>query len=345
MGGKKRSTSPFLANRCTETDLLANGTCLEENFDRKELNRNRYFIDTGLILGTGVSIRNVGAALFPLASLAVERLKYSHMYTTMGLLGVFLAARGGSLPAIRVLPVIVITITTTGLYMLNDVFDIEIDKVSHPERALPRGLVSAGQTTVAAVLLMCVGTILAFSFSITSGGLVALIMLFGVLYSAPPVRLRRFPVLPSAIIGFFVFLSFLAGASFWQGAITGKLVFGALLLWAMFLCASTAKDLGDIQGDNVDGVKSLPLILGFEGAFRVTAAVVSTAFLFPALFLLLFDLSLAFLAPIVLFFLLEIHCLMKMYQTRLTPEMHMWWERGFGPFVGVQISLMLAALL
>jgi len=298
----------------------------------------------GLGLGTGVSIRNVGEALFPLASLAVERLKYSHMYTTMGLLGVLIAARGGSLPVLHVLPVLLITVTTTGLYMLNDVFDIEIDRVSHPERALPRGAVSAKVATVAALLLMCVGTILAFSVGVASGGLIAVIVLFGILYSAPPVRLRRFPVIPSAIIGLFVFLSFLAGTSFWQGTITGKLAFGALLLWAMFLCASTAKDLGDIQGDKVDGVKSLPLVFGLEGGFAVTAIVVCTAFIFPIIFLLLFDLNLAVLAPIVLFFLLEVHCLRKMHETRLTPEMHVWWERGFAPFVAVQAVLMLAAV-
>lgn len=295
-------------------------------------------------MGTGFSIRDVGSSVLPLASLAVERLKYSHMYTTMGILGILIAARGGKLPVVHILPVISITITTTGLYMLNDVFDLEIDRVSHPERALPRGTVGVRQTTFTALLLMALGTILAFSFSVTSGILVALIMVFGVLYSAPPVRLRRFPIVPSAIIGFFVFLSFLAGISFREATLTGKLAFGAFLLWAMFLCASTAKDLADVQGDKVDRVRSLPLILGFERAFKVTSVVVCTGFVFPVLFLLLFGLNVGFLTLILLFLFVEVYCLRKMYQTRFAPEMHLWWERGFGPFVGVQLTLMVAAL-
>lgn len=245
----------------------------------------------------------------------------------------------------HVLAVLSVTITTTGLYLINDVFDLEIDKISHPERALPQGLVSTSQASAAAVLMMVCGITFAFWINPTSGFLVATIALFGILYSVPPVRLRKFPVVPSAIIGLFVFLSFLSGTFFWYGPITGKLVFGGLWLWAMFLCCSMAKDLGDIEGDKVDGVQSLPLIVNEELAFKITSTIVCSAFLFPIIFILLFGLHLAFIAPILVFLVLEAYCQTKMYRTRGTTKFVRWFELGFLQFVGTQITLMVGAFL
>jgi len=295
-------------------------------------------------MGLGTSV-GVSSSLFHLSSLALDRLKFSHMYTTMGIVGIFIAARGAGLPISHILPVLTITITTTGLYILNDVFDLEIDRISHPERALPRGLISTRQATAAAVLLMAMGSAVAFWVNTTSGLFVGVIAIFGILYSAPPVRLRRFPVIPNAIIGLFVFLSFMAGTTFWGSQVTGELVLGGLLLWATFLCASNAKDLSDLEGDEGQGVKTLPLIFGEDQGFIITSMIVYSAFVFPIIFIILFDLNLIFIAPIIAFMLLEVYCLRRFWRIRETDEGMKWFGIGFAQFVAVQITLMIAALV
>ncbi len=290
-----------------------------------------------------MSVR-IGAVL-PLFSLAVQRLVFSHLYTTMGLLGIFIAGRGIGIPIIHVLPVFAITITTTGIYLLNDVFDLEIDKIIHPERAMPRGTVNVRHASIVAVLLLTGGPLVAFSFNTVSGVLVAMIALVGVAYSVPPLRLRRFPVVPNGMIGLMVFLSFLAGTSFWHGPITGKLVFGGLLLWALVLLKSMEKDLGEEEGDAVGGVKTLPVILGGERAIKITAAMGLSSFIFPILFVLLFDLHWILVVAIVLFFIPEAYIFRGFCGTPGTATSKPSHVRLFMIFVAIQISLLVGALL
>jgi len=279
-----------------------------------------------------------------LSSLALDRFKYSHMYTTMGLLGVLIAARGTSLPVANLVCVVSITIATTGLYILNDVFDLEIDRVVHPERALPRGLLSVRQAALAAIVLMVIGPAVSFYVDLRSGVLVATVAVLGVLYSAPPVRLRRFPVIPSVIIGLFVLLSFLAGAMFSHRPLTGKLVFGALLLWALFLCCSMAKDLGQEEGDAVDGVRTLPLILGSDRAFILTSAIVCSSFVFAILFILLFDLHWILVGVTIMLMFLEAFSLRRFWRARRTMDAPKWYQRSFMVFVVLQLCLVGGAL-
>jgi len=294
-------------------------------------------------LGTGVSVR-IGY-LAPILSLAIQRFLYSHMYTTMGLLGLFIAARGmHGLNINHVLPIVSITITTTGLYVLNDVFDIEIDRISHPERALPQGRVSVPQALITAILLLAIGPVIAIWVSLTSGLLVGMIALCGIAYSVPPIRLRRFPVVPNGVIGFMVVLSFLAGASFW-GRITGKLAFGGLLLWALFLFHSPEKDLDQEEGDAVGGVKTLPVILGRQRAIKITSAMGLSAFVFPILFVLLFDLHLILVAAMVLLFLAEAYELRRFSLAPDPAAGRVWYLGLFGVFVVLQVLLLIGALL
>ncbi len=64
-------------------------------------------------------------------------------------------------------------LATTGLYaggvVMNDVYDVELDKVERPERAIPSGRVSRQGALVFGAILLLVGIIAAFQVSDTSG--------------------------------------------------------------------------------------------------------------------------------------------------------------------------------
>lgn len=291
-----------------------------------------------------VSLR-FASTVRPLLSLAVDRLKFSHMYTTMGLLGILVSTQETGLTILHVLYVLPITIVTTGLYILNDVFDIEIDRISHSDRALPRGDVSMRAAIVAGAFLIVVGTVAAFYLEVLAGFLVGTIGLFGVLYSVPPFRLRRFPVVPNVIIGFFVFLAFLAGYSYFETNIPSVVLLGAILLWAMFVGCSSAKDLGDVEGDEKAGVMTLPTMLGFGRGFRITSLLVYSAFSFPIIFVILLDFPKILIVPIVVFLITEIYVLEKFGRMHEEPEARKWYGAAFGQFVFVQVTLLVGALI
>jgi 4-hydroxybenzoate polyprenyltransferase len=285
------------------------------------------------------------ATIRPLVSLAIDRLKYSHMYTTMGLLGILVSAQGSGLTILQVLHVLPITIVTTGLYILNDVFDIEIDRISHSDRALPRGDVSERAAIIAGSSLIVIGTAAAFYLDMLAGFLVGAIGLFGVLYSVPPFRLRKFPVVPSVIIGFFVFLAFLAGYSYFKENIPSVIFLGVMLLWAMFVGCSSAKDLGDVEGDQKAGVSTLPTMLGFEKGFRITSVLVYSAFLFPIIFIILLDFPRILIVPILIFLITEIYVMEKFGRMHEEPKARKWYGAAFGQFILVQVTLLVGALV
>ncbi len=84
------------------------------------------------------------------------------------------------------LPVFLLSLSTVGLYgggiVFNDVFDAELDKIERPERAIPSGAISIGEATLLGIILLGIGLLAAFVFSIWSGIVAFLILIFALIY-------------------------------------------------------------------------------------------------------------------------------------------------------------------
>ena len=309
-------------------------------------------------MGVGASVRF--GSVKPIFNLALERLLPSHMYSMMGILGVFIASRGLGLEIYDILPVLTITFSAMGLYVINDVFDLEIDKVSHPERSLPQGKVTIRQALIFGILLLIAGPVFALIINPAAGLLVGMITVIGVLYSVPPVRLRKYPVIPSVMIGFMVLFSFVAGAAF-KVPITGKILFGGLVLWAFFALHSPIKDIDQEEGDKVGGVMTLPVLLGNEMALKVTVVFGLSSIVFPILFIVLFDLHWIFILAIIMLYIADGYSLLRYAKSRNDPSpesrqintdqtidrltFNPWLVKVFGCFLGMQITLVIASLI
>ena len=62
-----------------------------------------------------------------------------------------------------------------GGVILNDVFDLEIDKIERPERPIPSGLISKSSAATFGLLMLLLGVIMAF-FNTTTSGIVAVVL-------------------------------------------------------------------------------------------------------------------------------------------------------------------------
>ncbi|CAG9463732.1 unnamed protein product [Pedinophyceae sp. YPF-701] len=140
---------------------------------------------------------------------------------------------------------------------INQVYDVEIDRVNKP--FLP---VAAGELSKAAAAVLCVGLAaggiaLAFTnFGPFIGGLYSFGLFLGTIYSVPPLRLKRFPVPAFAIIAtvrgfllnFGVYYATRAalGLTFeWVPAI----MFITTFVTVFATVIAITKDLPDIEGD------------------------------------------------------------------------------------------------
>ena len=71
-----------------------------------------------------------------------------------------------------------------GGVVLNDVFDLEIDRKERPERPIPKGLVSRKNAAIFGTLLLISGVLLAFYVNRLSGSIAVILMLAILLYDS-----------------------------------------------------------------------------------------------------------------------------------------------------------------
>ena len=97
------------------------------------------------------------------------------------------------------------SLVTSFVYILNDIFDIEFDRV-HPEkkhRPIPSGKISIKQSLIVGVFLLSVGLISLWEISLNSFLLTVFYILLNFLYS---IKLKQIPIVDLVIvaIGFVV---------------------------------------------------------------------------------------------------------------------------------------------
>jgi chlorophyll synthase len=151
----------------------------------------------------------------------------------------------------------------------NDWFDREVDRINEPERPtaanllspITVGAISIGLATAALALAAYLGTNV---FYLAIGGLA-----LALAYSAPPLRLKaRNGWLANAACAFaYEGFAWVAGA-----AIFGHVTTGTLVLAGLYSLGShglmTLNDFKSYEGDKRLGLRSLPVMLGLDGALR-----------------------------------------------------------------------------
>lgn len=169
----------------------------------------------------------------------------------------------------------------------DDVYDVETDRISHPTRLLARGVVSPNTFLTLSfwfALYALLGATIISSWLVYA---IVFSLVCGILYAAPPFRLKRF----------FLFNTFLVVASFWAfiaagylSAFFGRASFHIPWLYvgygvALSFILVSLKDIPDVDGDRKGKIYTLPVILGVRRAQRLLASLFAIAILiFPPLF-------------------------------------------------------------
>jgi len=164
------------------------------------------------------------------------------------------------LPSILIAALVVFLICGYG-NVINDIFDIEIDRINKPYRPLPSNRISLKNAKLFSFLLLIMG--LLFSLFNKVCFLIALINAV-VLY----VYAKRYK--KNKIIGNLL-VAYLTGSVFLFG---GAAVNNMLITLILFLCALFAtwsreiiKDFEDMEGDIKEGVSSLPIKYGIKSLY------------------------------------------------------------------------------
>ena|GEM_PF-6372280 len=175
--------------------------------------------------------------------------------------------------------------------ILNDIYDVEIDKKSKKGRPLiTKEILTKTYYSVAVVCaILALGSTL-FLASITTL-LISIFILISVAYSIPPVRLRDYAFSP-VVLGAVSAISFLVGAYANSTTYSPPILLISLLIFIALSLGSTVKDLEDISGDKNAKVRNIFTIYGKEGGKKIVSALIFSSFLVPlVLFMHLQDLA------------------------------------------------------
>jgi 4-hydroxybenzoate polyprenyltransferase len=173
----------------------------------------------------------------------------------------------------------------TASNVLNQVYDLEIDRVNKPTRPLCTGEVSVGQAAWFSALFYALS--LGLAWMVNPAGarhacfiLVVIAAVMTYLYSAPPVRTKRFGVAANITIAIpRGMLLKMAGWSTVRPIVGGEPWYIGMIFGIFLLGATTTKDFADIKGDARSGCMTLPVKYGVRTAAWMTCPF----FVFPFL--------------------------------------------------------------
>lgn len=171
--------------------------------------------------------------------------------------------------------------------VINDFYDLAIDQETNPTRPLVTQTISSSAYLSYGVIF--------FFFSLLLAGLVssqALILILGYqvcawVYSAPPFRLKRFPIIATLSASFASILLLAAGYLALSDTHSLKTlpIQIILSLFLVFTLALPIKDFKDIVGDRKDSVYTLPVLFGELWAKRIIGSLIFAIFIFSPLIL------------------------------------------------------------
>ena len=155
--------------------------------------------------------------------------------------------------------------------IINDIYDIEIDKINRPDRPIPSGAVSLKQAKILFILTFGIGVMISIIHYLIfdlSGLNVILAVFFGLIGWLYAAWGKKQGFIGNIIVG----ISFSIGLIY--GAVLNTLIIPAYIyyffLTAFFLLLSReiVKGCEDIEGDKEEGVKTLAIKLGTKKAIR-----------------------------------------------------------------------------
>lgn len=160
-----------------------------------------------------------------------------------------------------------------GTMVLNDIHDVEVDRVNSPSRPLPSGKIGTQEAYLLSAILSTLGilsSILLGSLTLLTA-LVALVLM--VYYNTGG---KNTGLLGNAVVSFNVALPFLFGGLA-VGTLRPLLFIFFLLAFLANMAREIAKGIVDIAGDNIAGVRTLAVLRGPRAAGWASAILFATA--------------------------------------------------------------------
>jgi geranylgeranylglycerol-phosphate geranylgeranyltransferase len=198
-----------------------------------------------------------------MSAAAFIRITRPHNAVVAGLTALigYLVATGTLTPPALLLAVTVGLITAAG-NVINDVYDVEIDRINRPDRPIPAGAISLAGAKAYTVALFAGGLLAA---ALTTALCFTIALANTAVLVAYAVRLKRAPGIGNLAVAYLTASVFLFGGAFAgvEGLVQNLTL--AVITFLATIAREVLKDAEDVDGDAAGGARTLPMIIGVRG--------------------------------------------------------------------------------
>ena len=189
----------------------------------------------------------------------------------------------------------------------NDIIDSKIDNINHPNRVLPKKLISIKR----AYIYLFINLFLLLLNSIFIPYL-AIIFLFSanlllLLYN---IYFKHFPLIGNIIISLLLSSVFIFSELVITST-TNKLFIPSFFAFIISLIRELVKDLEDIEGDKSNGSRTLPILIGVKNTIMFLSFLIMTLNFSGVYFYFIYSLSIEYLLSIII--LVEIPLVLSLF--------------------------------
>lgn len=195
-----------------------------------------------------------------------------------------LSTAAGGVPPLRqtVLLVTAMTLVHTGITVLNDLQDREIDRNSlellRRTRPIAQGVIAPRTATREAVVLVILGILAAFGVSLMFGAIATVLTLALLLYEVPPVRIQGRPVVSQVaplLGGVLLFVGMVYAVPTPRLDLAVPLI--VFIAFYLGICETLVKDVRDVDNDEKGGKHTTAVKYGAPRATAVCAGCYAVA--------------------------------------------------------------------
>jgi geranylgeranylglycerol-phosphate geranylgeranyltransferase len=151
--------------------------------------------------------------------------------------------------------------------ILNDYFDIEVDRINSPNRPLPSGLISPAMAINLAIITTLIGLIVSIFIGRLALELYIVFWLVGLFYNW---KLKEMGLLGNLLVSSSVAITFILGGIIVDKPWNKIVLTLSMIVFLFDLGEEIAADGMDIEGDRKRNVKSLAILIGQKNALSIS---------------------------------------------------------------------------
>ena len=231
--------------------------------------------------------------------------------TPLGMISVYVGGlvAGATYNSINLLLAVISTFFVTAASMtLNDYFDWKIDKISHPERPIPKGIIKPKEMLIFSIIFLTIGVVITFFINFLCLGIALSSILLLVLYEKYS---KNVGIFGNFTVAFVSSISFTFGGAAVGNPLSSLVI--SIMTFFVMVGREIIMDIRDAEGDKLIR-KTVPVQIGKKRASYIACiflilAAISTPI--PYLMGILNEWYLAIITPVVIITLIIVVWLLR----------------------------------